>query len=440
MTLPAKADDTRILDIQEFTSESGVDFWLVEDHTLPIITMNFAFRGAGSINDPTGKDGLGQLLSNVLDEGAGERDAQAFQQALQDHAIDLSFSNSRDHFTGKIKTLSKHQDLAFGLLKDALTSPRFEEEAISRMENANIMRIKSSQSNMDWAAARLMNATYFGDHTYARNSGGTISGLKSITVEDLKNYHQEFLTRNRLVIAVAGDITPALAKTLVDRIFGSIPTGQNPDALDRISAPEKNLKKAFRTQSPQSVVHMVWPSLPKSDPDYHAYRVLNHLLGAGGFSSELMEEVREKRGLTYGIYSRPVHMDYADYLAIEAATSPENVVPMMTAVTDVINGFKNKPVDDEKLADAKSYLIGSLPLRFSSTQRLSSVPLSMQLDNLPITMLDDWTDNINAVTSADIKHVARRIFETAEPKAKVVAGAVPEGIDFEMVETLPGVE
>jgi len=436
----SQKDQNRVLDIQAHQTPGGIAFWHVEDHSLPIIAMHFAFRGAGSVNDPADKIGLGQLVSNTIDEGAGERDAQAFQAALEDHAIELSFNNNRDHFTGKLKTLTRHQDLAFDLLRDALHAPRFEEEAVNRMRAANISRIQSSQARPNWMAARLMNDIYYGDHPYARNSGGTISGLQAITAADMHDFVKRMMARDNLIVSMAGDLTADQAARVIDHLFADLPATATIMSLAQVTPPATPVKKAFEKDSPQSVVQMVWPAFTKSDADYHALRVMNHILGGGGFSSLLMDEVREQQGLTYGIYSQPLHMDYADYLVIESATSPDNIAPMTASVQDILTRLKTDLVDDQTLTDAQNYLIGSLPLRFSSTLSLSGAAIRMQLDGRPIDALDQWDDKIAAVTAEDVQRVANRIFTTTDPIVTVIAGAVPEGQGFDTVETIPGIE
>ena len=436
MTDSAAAQNNRILDIED----TGNGFWHVEDHTLPIVTIHFGFDGAGAVNDPEGKAGIAQLLSNTLDEGAGERDARAYQEALADHAIELSFNSSRDHFTGKMKTLKRHLPLATELLRDALTSPTFEEEAVDRMRHANIMRIKSSVSKTNWQASRLMNNVLFGDHPYADNSGGTISGLTAITPADLKQFHETYITRPRLRIATAGDLTTQEANDLVDQIFGSLPeAGETYAQIAPVTYPEQPLRKAYKSDSPQSSVEMVWPAFPKNDPDYHALRVLNHILGGGGFSSYLMEEVREKQGLTYGIYSYPVFYDAADFMSISSNASPENIAAMKASVKSILDNLKSNPIDQVRLAEAKSYLIGALPLRFSTTLSLSGTALRMQLDGRDINALDEWNDKIQAVTAEDVQRVANRVFKSTEPVVTIIAGAVPEDLGYEIIDTLPGV-
>lgn len=444
MTSMAHATDQtdRILDIQTYTTPKGIEVWHVADHSLPIITMNFAFRGVGAVRDPKGKIGLGQLLSNTLDEGAGTRDANAYQEALQDHAIELSFNNSRDHFAGKIKTLKRHSDLAFELLYDAIHTPRFEDEAVNRMREANIMRIKSSVSRPNWMASRLMNDTYFGYHPYARNSGGTVSNLQNITSQDLREFATQYFTRDRLVVGVAGDVSSDDMMTMVDRVFGDLPvSSKEMSEIGRVEVSPENKKIAYQFDSPQSVVQMIWPSfIKKEDPDYYAYRVMNYMLGGGGFSSFLMDEIREKKGLTYGIYSHPVFMKYDDYLVIESATSPENIAPMIEAIQGVLTNMKTNLVDDEMLKDAKSYLIGVLPLRFATTQSLSGTALRMQLDGRHQGALDEWDDHINKVTADDVKRVANKIFESLDAKVTVIAGSVPDELGFDIVDKIPGVE
>jgi zinc protease len=437
----SKADtNNRILDIEEYVTPSGIPFWHIEDQSLPIQTIHFAFRGAGAVRDPEGKAGLAQLLSNTMDEGAGARDAQEFQKTLDDHAIDLSFNHSRDHFTGKMKTLSRHSDLAFELLRDAVNSPTFADEAVNRMREANLSRIRSSLANSNWLASRLMNDVYFQGHEYADNSGGTISGLMNITADDFRAFMKDHFFKTNLVVATAGNMSAEEAAEKIDFAFSKLPTGETLEGLNQAMPPEGYKKKAFETSSPQSVIQMVWEGMPKNDDDYYAYRVLNQILGGGGFSSLLMDQVREEKGLTYGIYSQPAFMDFANYLLIQSATSPENIEEMTIAIQDIIAGLKSENVDAVMLEEAKSYLIGSLPLRFSSMLSLSGAAIRMQLDGRSIDSLDVWAENIEAVTAEDIRKVANRIFENPQAAVTVIAGAVPSDQGFELVEPLPGVQ
>ena len=213
--LQALQTNEQVLDIKEITTENGITAWLVEDHSLPIISMKFSFKGAGAIRDGEDKQGLVQLLSNTMDEGAGDLPSQEFQKTLNDHSITLRFNAGRDNFGGQLKTLSRYQDKAFNLLKQAINTPHFDEEPVERMRQANISRIKQSIGDPEWINARIFNDVAFAGHPYALNSGGTLTTLKNITAQDLKNHHQTWLTKDNLHIGVTGDITAQQLLSLI---------------------------------------------------------------------------------------------------------------------------------------------------------------------------------------------------------------------------------
>jgi zinc protease len=199
-------------------------------------------RVAGSALDPEKKQGLARMVSNTMDEGAGPLDAKAFQKELQDLVISFSFDASRDSFTGELKTLTKNKARAFELAALALTKPRFDQEAIVRMRQANQTRVRSSLSDPDWMAARVLNDRAFEGHAYGLNNGGTLSGLESIGAQDLKNFHKSYLGKNNLYVAVAGDITAEELGTVLDSIFRHIARSENSRCgLTGASKSEQNL-------------------------------------------------------------------------------------------------------------------------------------------------------------------------------------------------------
>ncbi len=241
LSLPATAHAAgkRFLDIQEVKSDGGITAWLVEDHDQHLISVNFAFRGAGADLDPADKQGLARMVSNTLDEGAGDLDSQAFQKTLADNSISLGFSADRDDLTGEVKTLTRHRDMAFNLLKLALTSPRFDQEAVDRMRAENIARIRSSMSDPDWMAARLVNDVAFAGHPYAMNIGGTPTSLNKITAADLKSWAAAHLDRSHLLVTVTGDISAADLKALLDKTFGGLPEKADYPDDRRLDGPER---------------------------------------------------------------------------------------------------------------------------------------------------------------------------------------------------------
>ncbi|MCF8495445.1 MAG: insulinase family protein [Alphaproteobacteria bacterium] len=427
-----------LLDIQKVKSPGGLTAWLVEDHSIPVIALEFSFRGSGAAQDPVDKQGLAKMASNTMDEGAGPLDSQAFQKELRDLAIDFHFNSDRDHFSGELRTLTKNKGRALELLKLALTKPRFDEEAVIRMREANQARIRSALSDPEWIAARLLNDKAFEGHPYARNSGGTISSLNTITSADLKLFAQG-LARDQLVVSAAGDITAAELSTILDEIFGELREKSSVQAVPDTAIQNAGKIFTFEKDIPQTVIEVVQPGMSRADSDFHIAQVMNFILGSSGFGSRLTEEIREKRGLTYGIYSSYVNMDHADMLEVSGSTKIGNAREVLDLVKAEWKKIRNNPVSPEELADAKSYLRGSLPLSLTSTDKIAGLLQSLQLDRLPLDYLDRRDEAIQATTAADIQRVAQKTLNS-ESFMTILVGR-PENIeDALMIEVIPDVE
>lgn len=434
--LPAQARD-KILDIQEVISPGGIKAWLVEDHSVPVIAVQFAFRGAGAALDPADKQGIAQLASNTMDEGAGDIDSQAFQKELEDLSITLRFSSGRDDYGGQMKTLTRNKERAFELLRLALTAPRFDEEPVGRMRAANQSRIKSAMADPEWIAARLQNDLAFAGHPYAQNSGGTLSSLDRITPEDLHNFVKTRLGKNILYIGVAGDITAAELGGVLDKVFGTLP-----DVI--LNAPEdielQNQGGVFVYEKdiPQTVIEIMQPGIARTDPDYHKAQVMNFILGGSGFGSRLTEEIREKRGLTYGIYSGFYLADHANGFTVSTSTVNEKAPEVLALIKAEWQRMLQDPVSAQELADAKTWLTGSLPLSLTSTDAIAGMLLSIQADGFPIDYLEKREEAIEAASVDDVSAAAKKIL--APEKFVTVMVGKPEGIEAKKIESVPNVE
>ena len=436
---PKPRQNGHFIDIKEVKSKSGITAWLVEDHSLPIIAMDFAFRNAGAKQDPVNKQGLARLASNTMDEGAGEYDSEAFQQALTDNSISLSFGSGRDNFTGSVKTLSRKKDLAFKLLTLALTEPRFDAEPLERMRDSNITRIQRSRGKPNWMAARLMNDIAYEGHPYAQNSGGTLTTLKNITADDLHNFTRTHLSRDNLVVSVVGDITADELSKILDDIFGTLPANENLPVQEDLDIQNTGAIMLLEQDMPQTIISMAQNGIARDDPDYYTAAVMNYILGSSGFGSRLMEEIREKRGLTYGIYSGLDTSDHINQLTVGTSTKNETVNDVLDLIKQEWTKMKTTEVTAQELADAKSYLIGSMPLALSSTNKISGLLLGLQLDNLPIDYLDHRAEKINAVSKEDIARVASKLL-TPDKMVTILVGK-PENVKpTKIVDTLPNVD
>jgi len=427
-----------ILEIQRVITKQGIEVWLVEDNSHPIIAMRFTFKGAGAINETIETQGTARILSNTMDEGAGDLSAVEFQKELSDHSITLRFSSGRDNFGGNLKTLSRHKDKAFNLLKRAINEPRFDAEPLERMKQSNMSRIQSSKSKPDWIRARLTNDIIFAGHPYALNSGGTLSTIEKITADNLRNYHKTHLTKNRLVVSVVGDINAKTVASKIDEIFGDLP--ENQMEIERTDFALQNSGKNFvyKKDIPQSLVTLILPAIKKDDPDYYALKVMNIIFGGGGFGSRLMEEIREKRGLTYGIYSGTAYQDYSNSFKISSSTKNESAAEMVNIIREEMTKMADG-VTTEEITKAKAYITGALPLSMTSTAAIAGMVQNLRLDNRDINYLDQFADNINAVTAEDIMRIAKRIL-TPENITSIIVGQPTNIPDAVMLDTLPNVE
>jgi zinc protease len=435
---PVIQPEKPLLDIKEVKTPSGLTVWLIEDHSLPIISVSFAFKDAGAKQDPPNLQGLARLLSNTLDEGAGEMTSRQFQKELQDNAIQLSYDVSRDHFFGSLKTLSRHKQKAFDLLEISIKAPRFDQEPVTRMINANQSRIRSSLSDPEWIAARLMNHMAFEGTAYAQNSGGTLSSLAKIKPSDLRTYHDQALAKSNLYIAVTGDITEEELGKRLDKIFGDL--RKNAILLDFEGFDLQNRKNVwvYEYDISQTIIEIMQPGLARKDPDFNTAQVMNFILGSSGFGSRLTKSVREESGLTYGIYTALNTMEDFNGLSLGTSTRNETAGQLMDMIRQEWRNMIDTPVTEQEVRDARNYLIGSVPLSLTSTDRISGFLLDLQLDNLPADYLDQRVKALEAVTPEKVTTLASRLLDT-DAMSIVMVGR-PAGITADKkIEEIPDV-
>lgn len=427
----------KILDIQVLRDTEAMKIWLVEDSSVPVISMQFAFVGRGSRNDPSDKQGLNRMLANTLDEGAGDLDAKTFQKELNDHSIELSFSTTRDDFTGTIYTLSREKNRAFDLLSLALSAPRFEREAVDRMRAQNIARIRSSMTDPEWMLARLQNSVLFADHDYTKNSGGTLSSLLSITSEDLRAAHQG-LKSAPLRIAISGNVSAEEALKMVDRVFKNYAQDISQAEINAATFPSAQTVLYTHT-IPQTLVTMALPAPTPRDDDYVSAEVMNYIFGGGGFGSRLTEIIRERNGLTYGIYSGFEHLDAANIMLISSSSKNETIARLIQLTRDELDRMKQTPPTEDEVLNAVRYLRGSTLLGLSSNPRLSSFMLGLMLEDLPADYLDQRDIALQNIDAQAVHKAAQTWLDSS--KLVTIMLGIPAGLEpSRKVDTLPYVE
>ena len=413
---PAEAANIQNIDLGK-----KAEVWFAEDHTVPIVSFNISLP-AGSAYDPPGKAGLAAFTASMIDEGAGGLDSKAFHEALANRAIVFSARAERDYLTISISTLKENAPEALHLLQLALTRPRFENDALARVRAQIIQSLEQDQAEPQRLAARGFMRQFFGDHAYAHPLTGEIASVSAISASDLRNFARTHWVKSGLKVAVAGDITaPALAK-LLGETFQPV-SGANVPPLPnvgRLGAPGVHV---IALPVPQPTAAFGLPGIMRHDPDFIPGYVANYILGGGGFSSRLTDEVRVKRGLTYGISTSLTAYNKASVLQGSVATRADAIRQTVQVVKDTLADFAQNGPTQQELDDAKTYLTGSFPLAFASNSGTAAQLGTFQRQNLDIGYVARRNALIQAVTLADVKRVSKRLFDPA--RLTVVIGGSP---------------
>ena len=413
------------VEVERVVSKGGIEAWFVRDTSVPLISVEFLFRGGAAL-DPKGKTGLANLTASLLDEGAGDLDSQAFQERLQNLSIQLKFDADYDTFGGSLKTLNRNRAEAVRLLRLALLQPRFDAADVERITGEVMTSIKQRASRPGYLAQRVWQQAVFPNHPYGRPIAGSEATLKTIQQADLKAFVKDNLAKDRLLVGVSGDITPAALGTLLDEAFGGLPDKASAQIVPQAKPEALGYTFVLNRQLPQSVAVFGLPGLMRSDPDFYAAFVMNHILGGGTFSSWLYEEVREKRGLAYSIYSYLQPRNHSPYWMGSVATANAGMAKSVDLIRTQVRKMHDEGVSDEQLENAKLFLNGSYPLRFTSTDRIASMLVHIQFDHLGLDYLDRREGLINAVTKEDIARVAKRFLDPAKLTFAVVGQ--PDGL------------
>ena len=402
------AAESRAARVQKVRSPGGIEAWLVEDYAIPLIAVNFAFRG-GAAQDPLHKPGVATMLAGLLDEGAGPLDSAAFHQALEDQAIELSFSADRDALHGRMKTLSRNAERAFELLGFAVAEARLDAEAVERVRGQLAASLRRELNDPDQAAARLFRAHSYPNHPYGQPVKGDLAILPTLTRDDLVALRGRTMTRDILKVAVVGAIDAETLGRELDRVFGALPAKAELIPVPTVTISGIGTRHIAKIDIPQSTIRFGRQGLMRDDPDYDAGTVVNHCLGAGSFTSRLYKEVREKRGLCYSVYSQNSDLDHAAMLVGATSTKNERAIEAIDTIRTEIDLMSREGIGEDELGKAKKYLIGSYALRFDTSRKIAGHLVALQLDGHDVGRLDTRNEKIAAVTVADAARAAERL-------------------------------
>lgn len=404
--MPLRAE---AITIKTVPSPAGVETWLSEEHSLPMIAVSISLPG-GSAYDPKGKEGLASLAASLLDEGAGDLPSAAFKQATESKAIRISAQADRDHLVVSLTTLTENAPEAFRLLALALAKPRFDSEAVERIRASIIADIKQEEQRASRVAAKAWFDAYFGDHPYAHPESGTVSSLETISISDLKDFASRYLVRGNVKIAVAGDITEAGVRRYLQEVIAPLPARQVAPVA-RLSSPGKPDLAILPREEAAPVAMFGLPGPMRLDADFIPTFVANYIFGGGGFSARLMTEVRDKRGLTYGISTQQVDFKSAAIIMGTVQSEKSKINTALDVTKSEMARFAAEGATEKELADAKTYLTGSFPLTLDSNAKIARTLNGFQRSGLGADYVERRNSLIQAVTLAEVNAMAKKYYD-----------------------------
>ncbi len=419
--VPAQAT----VDIQPVASPNGIEAWLVEDTSIPFVAIDLWFNGGGSL-DAADTRGAVHLMTALLEEGAADRDAAEFAAELEGLAASFSFDVFRDEVVISIEMLTQNRNEVLALLRDVLVNPRFDDTAVERVRGQVVSSIQGDAIDPDSIASQTFSAMAFGDHPYGSSLQGSLETVAALTRDDLVAAHRQALVRDRVSVGVTGDMTAEDLGPILDALLGDLPLSDQPlPGLADVTLDAGVTVIDFDT--PQSSVYFGHEGLRRDDPDFFAGFVLNQVLGAGGYRSRLMAEVREARGLTYGIstwlgLSKGAPMMQGGFSSSNTLVAEAIEVVQAEWAEMAANGITQAELDA-----AQRYMTGAYPLRFDGNGNIASTLAAMQSDDMAIDYIATRNDNVLAVTLEDIQRVAERLVRPDNLRFVVVGQ--PEGLD-----------
>lgn len=413
------------IEIQEVTSPGGIDAWLVQEPSIPFVALEIIIDGGASLDEP-GKRGATNLMMGLLEEGAGDMDARAFQTAREGLAASYGFDAYDDSVVITARFLTENRDQAVDLLRKALTEPRFDQDALDRVRAQVQSIIRSDATDPNAIAGAAFDAAAFGDHPYGSDINGTAESVSALTRADMITAHRNALVRSRVQVGAAGDISAQELGTLLDDLLGALPQ-EGPVLPEAVEFGLDGGTTVIDFETPQSVALFGHKGLARDDEDFFAAYILNEILGGGGLQSHLMEEVREKRGLTYGVYSTLVPKDHAALYLGNVASANDRIAEAIAVIRDEWARMAQDGVTADELNAAKTYLTGAYPLRFDGNAAIAGILAGMQATGLAADYVENRNAYVEAVTLDEINRVAGELLD-------------PDGLHFVVVGQPQGLE
>lgn len=412
--------------IQHWQSASGAKVLFVENHDLPMLDVAVTLQ-AGSSFDAPEKSGVAGLTHQLLDSGAGGLNEDQISRGMADIGAQFGGDFNQDSASVSLRTLSSaaERDKALDIMARVLQQPEFPEAILAREKVRLIAALKEAETMPESIAEKAFQKSVFGTHPYALLGSGEVGTVGKITVQDLRDFYHTHYQADHAVVAIMGDATRAQAEAIARQLTAQLPVSPGPSALPAVVMKIAASEQRIPHPASQSHILIGVPGVARGDPDYFPLFVGNYILGGGGFESRLMNEVREKRGLAYSVYSYFMPLKQPGPFQIGLQTKKDQADEALKLVRGTLANFIARGPTEQELLAAKQNIIGGFPLRIDSNRKILGYLSVIGFYDLPLTYLDDFTRNVDKVTVAQIRDAFARHVDP-QAMATVIVGAPEE--------------
>ena len=408
--------------------ENGMVLLLSERHTIPSVTINMLIK-AGQVLEPSDKAGLAHITAGLLTEGTKKRSSSQIAEEIEFVGGGIGASGGDDSASVNLTILKKDLDLGLDILSDILLNPVFSEEEIIRKVRETKASIEKEKENPSAVAGKEFAKTVFGDHPYGRPTEGLPETLDRIVRDDIVKFHAAHYIPNNTIMAVVGDVTE---KEIVSKLNRYLKDWKKREVVNPVFPPVKPLSqkivKPIDKKITQANIVLGHIGIERENPDYYAAYVMNYILGGGGFTSRLMDNIRDNKGLAYDVHSYFAPMKHSGYFNVGVQTKNESAKVAIEEVLKEMERIRSVSVTDKELEDAKAYLTGSFPLKLDTNKKIAGMLTAIEFFNLGLDYPDRYPKMINSLTKDDILKVARRYLNTDNYIMVVVGDLEKAGI------------
>lgn len=421
--------DAYNLDVKRFAMPNGLKVLLVERHNLPIVTVSLLIK-ASPFDEPIEKAGVANLTAELLTEGTRNRKAKDISEEIEFIGASLDTSVESDFTMINLSVLKKDIQKGFDIFSDILLNPSFPEEEITRKKEILIGGLKQSEEDPSFVADRAFRKAIYGDHPYGRLVTGSEDTIAKITRDDIVAFHDNYYSPDDSILAVVGDITVEEAKELIGRYLGKWVKMKVSKKKTTFEVEKKRDYILIDKDLTQANIIMGHSGIRRGDPDYYAVTVMNYILGGGGFSSRLMQVIRDDMGLAYDINSLFDSREKGGFFRVSVQTKNEAANTVINEIIKQIKKLKTEGVTDQEIADAKAYLTGSFPRRFDTNKKIANILVAIEFYDLGPDYIERYPEYIRSVSKDDIIRVARKYLDTDNYILVVVAKQSKANIDI----------